>query len=91
MVVFDICYPMLYLFRIRLVLETWDSKKSIWSARIVLPLRIKYSILDGTNGTANKVIPDCSNVLFPLWLLHLLQDVTVFIHESFPPLERGMI
>ena len=77
--------------RIKLDLGTCDNKNSIWSARIVLPLRIKYSIREGTKGTASKAIPDWSKVLLALWLLHLLHAVTVFIQLSCPPLDKGTI
>ena len=86
---FDIYQLYLYLFLIRLVLGTWDNKKSIWSARILRPLKIRYSMRDGINGIARSGIFACSGDLLPFWLLHLLHAVTEFIHLSSPPFESG--
>ena len=81
----------LYLANKGLFFEMCEIRNSIWSARIVLPRRIKYSTLEGLNGTATSIILASSGVLPPLRLLHLLQAVATFVQTSFPPSERGII
>jgi hypothetical protein len=65
-------------------------RNSIWSANIFLPLKIKYSTLDGANGIARSIILAFSGVLPPFWLLHRLQDVTTLVHTSKPPCDSGI-
>src|SRR5882672_3356695 len=73
----------------RLCEDTCWTRNSIWSARILRLVRIRYSALFGTYGAYSSSSPDSSGRRLRLTPLHERHAVTTFIHLSVPPRDTG--